>query len=609
MAELFTLKPLFPGNSEIDQIHQICSVLGSPISSNTAATSSSLSDGGGAGSDKFISPSANPSGTLEGRHSGVGGMVGAGINKSFYTSQNALNINIDELFGGGAWVDGIKLANSRGFKFPQTDAVSLAKTLPHVPAEALQLIADMLKYDPNSRPTAAEALQHPWFSDLLSESTAGQIDSTLVSLARNSQSNRNLIESHSVGGGGSGLMLSSDTSNNNQNRISLSNLNIASDKQLSSVPHQSMERRLKSDYGERDKPTNELIDDILNFEENATINRSSMKRKTSHAIVVDTRKGAIYTHSDVSEHQGKTKDSVAEELDEVLRQEGVYGRVYDPLPGIRDDRGPTGAYKYHQQSTSPVQNKSNSHALNYEDEILKEIEQLTQSNGSSNLKNSLSNAHSKGSRSNNNNINPASPTNGIRVAFPKIIKKNSLSLPANTTSLKGLPAVDGFIVQGKSVRVCARWNYEEIFILCLLYRTLGLSVSSPKKLVSPAKKSFMSSFTQPMNIFAKQTSAPQYPPINPLPQNSISQTGIKSMSFTSDATPLRAVVPPPAASRSPIKNNGGTFSNKSSITGGYSTAISNNASAQAQIQQHHNEIINQARTSRTSFFGLTRKKQ
>lgn len=30
MAELFTLRPLFPGASEADQIYKICSVLGSP---------------------------------------------------------------------------------------------------------------------------------------------------------------------------------------------------------------------------------------------------------------------------------------------------------------------------------------------------------------------------------------------------------------------------------------------------------------------------------------------------------------------------------------------------------------------------------------------------
>ena len=30
MAELFTLRPLFPGSSEADQIYKTCSVMGSP---------------------------------------------------------------------------------------------------------------------------------------------------------------------------------------------------------------------------------------------------------------------------------------------------------------------------------------------------------------------------------------------------------------------------------------------------------------------------------------------------------------------------------------------------------------------------------------------------
>ena len=30
MAEIYTLRPLFPGNSEIDEIYKVCSVLGTP---------------------------------------------------------------------------------------------------------------------------------------------------------------------------------------------------------------------------------------------------------------------------------------------------------------------------------------------------------------------------------------------------------------------------------------------------------------------------------------------------------------------------------------------------------------------------------------------------
>lgn len=36
LVELFTLKPLFPGNSEADQIYKICSVLGNPTNQTWA---------------------------------------------------------------------------------------------------------------------------------------------------------------------------------------------------------------------------------------------------------------------------------------------------------------------------------------------------------------------------------------------------------------------------------------------------------------------------------------------------------------------------------------------------------------------------------------------
>lgn len=36
MAELFTLRPLFPGSSEVDEIHKICSVIGSPCQDSWA---------------------------------------------------------------------------------------------------------------------------------------------------------------------------------------------------------------------------------------------------------------------------------------------------------------------------------------------------------------------------------------------------------------------------------------------------------------------------------------------------------------------------------------------------------------------------------------------
>lgn len=95
MAELFTLRPLFPGSSEGDQLYKICSVLGSPTHST--------------------------------------------------------------------WPEGMKLAAQMNYRFPQFVPTSLSQLIPHASPEAIQLMTDMLKFDPNQRPTSSQALQYPFF--------------------------------------------------------------------------------------------------------------------------------------------------------------------------------------------------------------------------------------------------------------------------------------------------------------------------------------------------------------------------------------------------------------------------------------------------------------
>jgi|EP00669_Euglena_mutabilis_P011832 protein kinase len=95
VAELYLLRPLFPGASESDEIFKICSVLGTP------------------------------------------------------TAQ--------------LWPDGIKLANSMGFKFPQFSPTPLSALIPTASPNAIQLMLETMMWDPKSRPTAAQALRHAYF--------------------------------------------------------------------------------------------------------------------------------------------------------------------------------------------------------------------------------------------------------------------------------------------------------------------------------------------------------------------------------------------------------------------------------------------------------------
>ncbi|PIA33608.1 hypothetical protein AQUCO_04100200v1 [Aquilegia coerulea] len=95
MAELFTLRPLFPGSSEADEIYKICSVIGSP-------------------------------------------------------NQNS-------------WADGLQLANVIKYQFPQFTSIHLSVLIPSASGDAINLISSLCSWDPSKRPTAAEALQHPFF--------------------------------------------------------------------------------------------------------------------------------------------------------------------------------------------------------------------------------------------------------------------------------------------------------------------------------------------------------------------------------------------------------------------------------------------------------------
>ena len=95
VAELYRGSPLFPGNSESDELFKICQVIGSP--------------------------------------------------------------------DARSWPDGLRLAAAMNFKFPQCAPVPLASVLPTASPAAVQLVHELLKWDPKARPTATQALQSPYF--------------------------------------------------------------------------------------------------------------------------------------------------------------------------------------------------------------------------------------------------------------------------------------------------------------------------------------------------------------------------------------------------------------------------------------------------------------
>ncbi|PGH08515.1 CMGC/RCK/MAK protein kinase [Polytolypa hystricis UAMH7299] len=109
-VEIATLKPLFPGRNEVDQVWRVCEIMGSP--------------------------------------------------GNWYSKTGAK-------VGGGEWRDGIRLAQKLGFSFPKMAPHSMESILqtPQWPVPLSNFVTWCLMWDPKSRPTSTQALNHEYFTD------------------------------------------------------------------------------------------------------------------------------------------------------------------------------------------------------------------------------------------------------------------------------------------------------------------------------------------------------------------------------------------------------------------------------------------------------------
>ncbi|KAL6309951.1 kinase-like domain-containing protein [Sparassis latifolia] len=108
MAELVNLRPLFPGQGEIDQVARICEMLGDPCS------------------DYGVDARGRP-------------------------------------IGGGKWTRGIKMAKAVGFAFQKIKPMNIYSIFERtVPVKLIDCIADLLRYDPDARLTSRQCLDHPY---------------------------------------------------------------------------------------------------------------------------------------------------------------------------------------------------------------------------------------------------------------------------------------------------------------------------------------------------------------------------------------------------------------------------------------------------------------
>ncbi|KZF20032.1 kinase-like protein, partial [Xylona heveae TC161] len=109
-VEIATLKPLFPGSNEVDQVWRVCEIMGSP---------------------------------------------GNWYNKA------------GQRVGGGEWRDGTRLAQKLGFAFPKMAPHSMDTIIqpPQWPPALAHFVSWCLMWDPKNRPTSTQALAHEYFAD------------------------------------------------------------------------------------------------------------------------------------------------------------------------------------------------------------------------------------------------------------------------------------------------------------------------------------------------------------------------------------------------------------------------------------------------------------
>ncbi|KAL4777454.1 kinase-like domain-containing protein [Aspergillus nidulans var. acristatus] len=128
-VEIATLKPLFPGGNEVDQVWRVCEIMGSP--------------------------------------------------GNWYSKSGAK-------LGGGEWKDGSRLAQKLGFTFPKMAPHSMESILPapQWPAALSNFVTWCLMWDPKNRPTSSQAMQHEYFADAVDPLSVRPRSSTARLLGR-----------------------------------------------------------------------------------------------------------------------------------------------------------------------------------------------------------------------------------------------------------------------------------------------------------------------------------------------------------------------------------------------------------------------------------------
>ncbi len=150
MAELYTLRPLFPGNSEVDEIFKICQVLGTlkKVNHHIRPLKSHFS------SFCCKTPVAKVSVSWQSVCDSVFDNHERMWTHKFIVTSRLSPHQSD-------WPEGYNLATSMNFRFPKCVSTNLRSLIPNASNEAITLMKDTLQWDPEKRPSAAQVHLNP----------------------------------------------------------------------------------------------------------------------------------------------------------------------------------------------------------------------------------------------------------------------------------------------------------------------------------------------------------------------------------------------------------------------------------------------------------------
>ncbi|XP_039123605.1 cyclin-dependent kinase F-4-like [Dioscorea cayenensis subsp. rotundata] len=141
-----------------------------------------------------------------------------------------------------SWAEGLHLADMMNYQFPQFACVHLSALIPSASEDALSLISSLCAWNPKKRPTAAEALQHPFFQTCFNIPQSLRPKATGIPKTPPSVGPRGALEHKSSRRFSTGTL-------SNTNPTS----NFASSKNTSNSQRTGVQRKLEADYQEPEK--------------------------------------------------------------------------------------------------------------------------------------------------------------------------------------------------------------------------------------------------------------------------------------------------------------------------------------------------------------------